>query len=63
MEAKTQIIISEKQEKHHVIGEHFHVLAVDDSVIERKMLEKLLTVSSYHGTYLFSYLLLELYRL
>ncbi|KMT19685.1 hypothetical protein BVRB_1g007420 [Beta vulgaris subsp. vulgaris] len=50
MEAKTQIIISEKQEKHHVIGEHFHVLAVDDSVIERKMLEKLLTVSSYHVT-------------
>lgn len=29
--------------------QHFHVLAVDDSLIDRKLLEKLLTVSSYHG--------------
>ena len=29
--------------------QHFHVLAVDDSLIDRKLLEKLLTISSYHG--------------
>ena len=34
----------EQQEQHH-----FHVLAVDDSVIDRKLLEKLLKVSSYQG--------------
>ncbi|XVE55314.1 hypothetical protein DITRI_Ditri03aG0148900 [Diplodiscus trichospermus] len=34
------------QEQHH----HFYVLAVDDSVIDRKLLEKLLKVSSYHVT-------------
>ncbi|KAL8459487.1 hypothetical protein ACS0TY_036827 [Phlomoides rotata] len=30
--------------------QHFHVLAVDDSYIDRKVLEKLLTVSSYQVT-------------
>lgn len=45
MEAKTQIIIPKNEE-----NKHFHVLAVDDSIIERKMLEKLLTISSYHVT-------------
>ncbi|XP_010243491.1 PREDICTED: two-component response regulator ORR9-like [Nelumbo nucifera] len=30
--------------------QHFHVLAVDDSLIDRKLLEKLLTVSSYQVT-------------
>ncbi|XWS25124.1 hypothetical protein CRYUN_Cryun27aG0043500 [Craigia yunnanensis] len=35
----------EQQEQHH-----FHVLAVDDSVIDRKLLEKLLKVSSYQVT-------------
>ncbi|KAL3845523.1 hypothetical protein ACJIZ3_002926 [Penstemon smallii] len=30
--------------------EHFHVLAVDDSNIDRKLLERLLTVSSYEVT-------------
>lgn len=35
----------EKQEQR----QHFHVLAVDDSVIDRKLLEKLLKVSSYQG--------------
>ncbi|XWS23722.1 hypothetical protein CRYUN_Cryun28dG0039600 [Craigia yunnanensis] len=34
----------QEQEEQH----HFHVLAVDDSVIDRKLLEKLLKVSSYH---------------
>lgn len=28
----------------------FHVLAVDDSLIDRKLIEKLLKVSSYQGT-------------
>ena len=30
---------------------HFHVLAVDDSLIDRKLLEKLLKTSSYKGIY------------
>lgn len=40
------------QEKHlqQQQQETFHVLAVDDSLIDRKLLEKLLTVSSYQGT-------------
>lgn len=29
--------------------QHFHVLAVDDSLVDRKLLERLLRVSSYHG--------------
>ncbi|KAL5992960.1 hypothetical protein ACLOJK_013880 [Asimina triloba] len=36
--------------QHHHQQQYFHVLAVDDSVIDRKLLEKLLTVSSYHVT-------------
>lgn len=36
----------QQQEEQH----HFHVLAVDDSVIDRKLLEKLLKVSSYQVT-------------
>ncbi|KAJ8762811.1 hypothetical protein K2173_022940 [Erythroxylum novogranatense] len=35
----------EEQQQHH-----FHVLAVDDSVIDRKLLERLLRVSSYRVT-------------
>ncbi|PIN00301.1 hypothetical protein CDL12_27197 [Handroanthus impetiginosus] len=34
----------------HEEKQHFHVLAVDDSQIDRKLLEKLLTVSSYQVT-------------
>ena len=30
----------------------FHVLAVDDSLIDRKLIEKLLKNSSYQGTFL-----------
>lgn len=30
----------------------FHVLAVDDSLIDRKLIETLLRVSSYRGTFL-----------
>lgn len=51
MEAKTQLLIPENEEL-------FHVLAVDDSVIERKMLEKLLTISSFHGNPPFLYFFL-----
>lgn len=28
----------------------FHVLAVDDSIIDRKLIERLLKTSSYQGT-------------
>ncbi|KAH1057474.1 hypothetical protein J1N35_035539 [Gossypium stocksii] len=38
------------QEGQQEQGHHFHVLAVDDSVIDRKLLEKLLKVSSYQVT-------------
>nr|DAD24663.1 TPA_asm: hypothetical protein HUJ06_026127 [Nelumbo nucifera] len=31
--------------------QHFHVLAVDDSLIDRKLLERLLTISSYQGAW------------
>ncbi|KAH7834779.1 hypothetical protein Vadar_019679 [Vaccinium darrowii] len=42
----------EEQEQEEEKGEeqHFHVLAVDDSLIDRKLLERLLTVSSYQVT-------------
>ncbi|XP_021896533.1 two-component response regulator ORR4-like isoform X3 [Carica papaya] len=36
--------------KSDVGQQHFHVLAVDDSLIDRKLLERLLKVSSYHVT-------------
>ncbi|OMO78595.1 CheY-like superfamily [Corchorus olitorius] len=41
--------IQKKQQEQEEQG-HFHVLAVDDSVIDRKLLEKLLKVSSYQVT-------------
>ncbi|CAO2834510.1 unnamed protein product [Amaranthus hypochondriacus] len=53
MEPNTHILIpDQKDEENHLNNnsQHFHVLAVDDSIIERKMLEKLLTISSYHVT-------------
>lgn len=31
----------------------FHVLAVDDSIIDRKLIERLLKTSSYQGTLIF----------
>lgn len=37
-------------EEQHNKNDNFHVLAVDDSLIDRKILEKLLTLSSYHVT-------------
>jgi len=30
----------------------FHVLAVDDSIIDRMLIERLLKTSSFHGTFL-----------
>ncbi|XVE95499.1 hypothetical protein REPUB_Repub02eG0102900 [Reevesia pubescens] len=41
-----QMMQQQEQQENH----HFHVLAVDDSVIDRKLLEKLLKVSSYQVT-------------
>ena len=32
----------------------FHVLAVDDSLIDRKLIERLLKTSSYQGIFLFT---------
>ncbi|XWS21643.1 hypothetical protein CRYUN_Cryun30bG0071900 [Craigia yunnanensis] len=40
----------QQQEQQEQEQHHFHVLAVDDSVIDRKLLEKLLKVSSYQVT-------------
>ena len=40
---------NESTQQQKQLEQHFHVLAVDDSLIDRKLLEKLLTVSSYHG--------------
>lgn len=31
----------------------FHVLAVDDSLIDRKLIERLLKISSFQGTFFF----------
>lgn len=39
----------QQQQQEQQEQQHFHVLAVDDSVIDRKLLEKLLKVSSYQG--------------
>ncbi|GER40325.1 response regulator 9 [Striga asiatica] len=47
LESKAQVGRDEKQyEEKHI----FHVLAVDDSLIDRKLLERLLSVSSYQVT-------------
>lgn len=35
-------------------GEELHVLAVDDSIIDRKCIEKLLKSFAYKGIYIFS---------
>ncbi|KAK9270242.1 hypothetical protein L1049_025819 [Liquidambar formosana] len=45
MELKTEVADTQQQQQ-----QHFHVLAVDDSLIDRKLLEKLLKVSSYQVT-------------
>ncbi|EEF48328.1 Two-component response regulator ARR9, putative [Ricinus communis] len=40
----------EQQQKQKQEQQHFHVLAVDDSLLDRKLLERLLRVSSYQVT-------------
>ena len=35
------------------VDAQFHVLAVDDSLIDRKLIERLLKSSSYEGLFLF----------
>ncbi|KAL0369266.1 UNVERIFIED_CONTAM: Two-component response regulator ORR4 [Sesamum calycinum] len=40
----------DEEEEEEEKQQHFHVLAVDDSHIDRKLLERLLTVSSYQVT-------------
>ncbi|KAJ0024331.1 hypothetical protein Pint_08152 [Pistacia integerrima] len=40
----------EEEKQQQELQESFHVLAVDDSVIDRKLLEKLLKISSYQVT-------------
>lgn len=44
-----EAVDTRKQEEEEEEKEHFHVLAVDDSVVDMKLLEKLLTVSSCKG--------------
>ncbi|PON73196.1 Two-component response regulator [Parasponia andersonii] len=46
------IMPKDSRQQNHQLQEqqHFHVLAVDDSLIDRKLLEKLLKVSSYKVT-------------
>lgn len=46
---KSADVADSKQEQE----QHFHVLAVDDSLIDRKLLERLLKGSSYKGIYSF----------
>lgn len=44
---KSADVADYKQEQEQ--EQHFHVLAVDDSLIDRKLLERLLKGSSYKG--------------
>ena len=51
-----EVVVAETQKEEQVEQEeirHFHVLAVDDSKLDRKILEQLLTVSSYQGIFFF----------
>ncbi|CAL5386952.1 unnamed protein product [Camellia sinensis] len=49
MDLKPKIHQEEEEEEEEEV-QHLHVLAVDDSLIDRKLLERLLTVSSYQVT-------------
>ncbi|XP_023550893.1 two-component response regulator ARR9-like isoform X3 [Cucurbita pepo subsp. pepo] len=42
-EEEEEEVVQQQQQQQQ---QHFHVLAVDDSLLERKVLEKLLTISS-----------------
>ncbi|XP_060672959.1 two-component response regulator ORR9-like isoform X2 [Ziziphus jujuba] len=50
MELKSEVADSHQNQKEEEQQQHFHVLAVDDSLIDRKLLERLLRVSSYKVT-------------
>ncbi|CAH2057575.1 unnamed protein product [Thlaspi arvense] len=50
MDVKRAQGIGETKQEEEEQEQHFHVLAVDDSLIDRKLLERLLTVSSYQVT-------------
>ncbi|KAI8012928.1 Two-component response regulator ORR9 [Camellia lanceoleosa] len=50
MDLKPKIHQEEEEEEEEEEVQHLHVLAVDDSLIDRKLLERLLTVSSYQVT-------------
>ena len=56
MELESEVFESQKlqveAQKDEQEEQHFHVLAVDDSLIDRKLLERLLHVSSYKGIYI-----------
>lgn len=43
----TESMAKEQQQQQQ--KQHFHVLAVDDSLLDRKLLERLLKISSYQG--------------
>lgn len=43
----------QKQQQQQEEEQHFHVLAVDDSLLDRKLLERLLRGSSYQGIYIY----------
>ena len=43
------------------IQQHFHVLAVDDSLIDRKLLEKLLRISSCEGKHIVAHLITKIF--
>ncbi|CAL5333241.1 unnamed protein product [Camellia sinensis] len=49
MDLKPKIHQEEEEEEEEEEVQHLHVLAVDDSLIDRKLLERLLTVSSYQA--------------
>lgn len=49
MEMKSGSEDTQQHQQEQQEQQHFHVLAVDDSDIDRMLLEKLLSVSSYKG--------------
>ncbi|XP_062020072.1 two-component response regulator ORR10-like [Rosa rugosa] len=50
MKSLSDVADSKQQQEQQQQQQHFHVLAVDDSVIDRKLLERLLKGSSYKVT-------------
>jgi hypothetical protein len=52
MEVRSGVNVADTQQSQK---QHFHVLAVDDSLTERKILERLLRESSCKGIYIYIY--------